>query len=92
MFKLIMPWLAPLIGWLQPNGPFRTLWMGAADVLAAALDSGAGNFSKGSYFYGSRIEEMTLEAKDEKKWKRLWMDSVRHTGLTQDETALTTWA
>ncbi|KAJ4396063.1 hypothetical protein N0V93_000280 [Gnomoniopsis smithogilvyi] len=92
MFQLIMPWLAPLIGWLQPNGPFRTLRMGATDVLAAALDSGAGRFSKATYFYGSRIEEMTTEARDEKKRERLWVDSVRYTGLTKNETALMAWA
>lgn len=91
MFKLIMPWLALLMGWLQPNGPYRTLGMGAADVLAAALDTGARGSPRGAYFYGSRIEEMTAEAQDEKKREMLWVDSLRYTGLTRDETVLTAW-
>lgn len=88
MFKLIVPWLAPLVGWLVPNGPYRTLRMGAADIVQAALSPKADAFAKGSYYYGSRLEDMTPEAKDEKKNKRLWVDSVRYTGLTEDESIL----
>lgn len=90
MFKLIMPWLSPLMGWLVPNGTYRTLRMGATDILQAALSPRADAFAKGSYYYGSRLDDMSLEAKDEKKNKRLWADSVRYTGLTEKETSLVT--
>lgn len=94
MFKLILPWLAVLSGWLQPNGPFRTLNMGAEDILAGALDSRPplGESPKGLYLYGSRLEEIAAEAQDVKKRERLWMDSVGYTGLKGEETVLQNWS
>ncbi|KUI59676.1 Short-chain dehydrogenase TIC 32, chloroplastic [Cytospora mali] len=87
MFKLVMPWLAPLIAWLQPNGPLSTAKMGAADIIAAALWRG----EKGMYFYRSKPSEMSPEAKDEKKRGRLWVDTVRYTHLKAGESVLANW-
>lgn len=89
MFKLIMPWLAPLMAWLQPNGPMRTLKLGAADVIAGAFWRSPP--PKGGYFYGSRVEEMTAEAQDVKKRERLWVETVGYTGLKEGETILKNW-
>lgn len=86
MFKLIMPLLAPLMAWLQPNGPLRTLKLGAADVIAGAFQG-----PKGGYFYGPRVEEMTVEAQDVKKRERLWVETVGYTGLKEGETSLEKW-
>ncbi|KAK7697380.1 hypothetical protein SLS64_013571 [Diaporthe eres] len=86
MFKLIMPLLAPLMAWLQPNGPLRTLKLGAADVIAGAFQG-----PKGGYFYGSRVEEMTVEAQDVKKRERLWVETVGYTELKEGETSLGKW-
>lgn len=89
MFKLIMPLLAPLMAWLNPNGPFRTLRLGAADVIAGAFRGSPP--PKGGYFYGSRVEEMTAEAQDVKKRERLWVETVGYTGLKEGETSLEKW-
>ncbi|KAG6353491.1 hypothetical protein INS49_005672 [Diaporthe citri] len=89
MYKLIMPWLAPLMAWLQPNGPLRTLKLGAADVIAGAFRGSPP--PNGGYFYGSRVEEMTAEAQDVKKRERLWVETVGHTGLKEGETSLEKW-
>lgn len=90
MFKLIMPLLAPIMAWLQPNGALRTLKLGAADVIAGAFQGSPP--PKGKYFYGSRLEEMTAEAQDVKKRERLWVETVGYTGLKQGETCLKNWA
>lgn len=91
VFQLLMPLLAPLMAWLRPNGPLRTLDLGARDVIAAAF-RGAPAAAKGGYFYGSRVEEMTPEARDVKKRERLWVETVGYTGLKDGETILKNWA
>lgn len=63
--------------------------MGAADVIATALERGES--PKGMYFYRSGISEMTSEAKDEKKRERLWVDTIRYTQLKAGETVLANW-
>lgn len=93
MFRIIVPLIARLMVWLQPNGPIRTIDRGTADILAAALrsDEPVGESPKGMYFYGSRVEEMTAECRDEKKRELLWRESLRYTGLKQGETVLAKW-
>lgn len=93
IFKIIVPFLARLAVWLQPNGPIRTIDVGTADILAASLEPGepVGESPKAMYFYGSRVEEMTKEARDEKKRARLWKDTLRYTGLKEGETVLKNW-
>lgn len=81
-----MPWLAPLMAWLQPNGPLSTVKMGAADIIGAALERGES--PKGMYFYRSELSEMTPEAKDEKKRERLWVDTVRYAQLKAGDSIL----
>lgn len=94
LFKLIMPWLALLMAWLRPNGPVRTLKLGARDVIAAGLDVAppVGESPKGLYLYANRLEEMTLEANDEKKRERLWVETLGYTRLREDETVLRNWS
>ncbi|CAN8100472.1 unnamed protein product [Discula destructiva] len=93
IFGIIVPLIARLAVWLNPNGPIRTIDRGTADILAAALgsDEPVGESPKAMYFYGSRVEEMTAEAQDEKKRRLLWKESLRYTGLTKGETVLTNW-
>ncbi len=80
--------------WLQPNGPLRTTKQAVPDILAAALDSGPplGERPKGIYLYGSRLEEVTAEAKDPKKQELLWRDTIGYTQLNEGETVLRNWA
>ncbi|KAK2604314.1 hypothetical protein N8I77_007256 [Diaporthe amygdali] len=89
MFQFIMPWLAPLMAWLQPNGALRTLKLGAADIIAGAFKGAPP--PKGMYFYGPRVEEMAAEARDVRKRERLWVETVGYTGLKEGETILTNW-
>lgn len=89
VFKLVMPLLAPLMAWLRPNGPVRTLELGAADVLAGAFKWSPP--PKGGYFYGSRPEKMTPEVQDVKKRERLWVETVGYAGLKEGETSLQNW-
>lgn len=93
VFQIVVPLIARLAVWLQPNGPIRTIDTGTADILAVALDSGEpiGELPKAMYFYGSRVEEVTKEATDEKKQERLWEDTVRYTGLKEGDTVLLKW-
>ncbi|KAM4066413.1 short chain dehydrogenase [Hirsutella rhossiliensis] len=93
LFQLIMPWMAPLLAWLRPNGPLRTVKRAAPDILAAAFASvpPLGERPKGLYLYGSRLEETTAEAKDLGKREVLWRDTVGYTQLQEGETALRNW-
>lgn len=88
-----MPLIARLAVWLNPNGPIRTIDRATADILAAALgfDEPVGESPKAMYLYGSRVEEMTAEAQNEKKRQLLWKDTLRYTGLRKGETGLKNW-
>lgn len=94
IFQLIMPWLAPFMAWLQPNGPLSTIKKSAPDVLAAALhaDPPIGSKPKSLYFYRSKLEETTAESKDTKKQKLLWEESIGFSGLKDGETILQNWS
>lgn len=93
IFGIIVPLIARLAVWLQPNGPIRTIDRGTADMLAAALrsDEPFGESLKAMYFYGSRVAEMTAETRDEKKRELLGKETLRYTELKQGETVLAKW-
>ncbi|KAJ4385378.1 hypothetical protein N0V93_009805 [Gnomoniopsis smithogilvyi] len=93
IFGIIVPLIARIAVWLNPNGPIRTIDRGTADILAAALgfDEPIWESPKAMYFYGSRVEEMTAEAMDEKKRQLLWKDTLGYTNLKKGETVLANW-
>ena len=93
MFKIIVPIIVPVLAWLQPNGALRTLAMGTSDIIATALASSSplDERPKGIYLYGSRLEEVTAEAKDLRKQEILWRESIGYAQLRDGETILSNW-
>lgn len=89
LFKIIFPFIA----WVMPKGPVRTPERSAADVLMAAMDNGPGlgEEPKEVYLNESEPFETSAESRDATKQAWVWEESVRFTGLTQDETALVEW-
>jgi hypothetical protein len=92
LMNWIIPVLAPLIVYFQPNGSLRTPSKSAADLLRASFDERAlGKRPKAFYLNGSEVGAVTPEAKDEKKQRELWEGSLRYAGIKEDDTALTNW-
>lgn len=83
----------PLIAWLQPNGSIRTTERSAGDIVRAAFDHGPGlgEEPKGVYLDGTVPLETGEESRDPQKRDWVWKESVRLTGLKEDETALVDW-
>ncbi|KAI4594987.1 hypothetical protein KJ359_007238 [Pestalotiopsis sp. 9143b] len=88
-FPYIIPLLAPLMTWYQPNGVIRTISKSSADVVNAAFDTNPG--LRGKFLNGSELEDVVPEAADAKKRAMVWSDSVRYTQLTEDDTLLVNW-
>ncbi|KAK0616092.1 hypothetical protein B0T17DRAFT_496732 [Bombardia bombarda] len=91
--QIIFPALAGLRTWLAPNGPLRTTYKSAGDVLAAAFESSPvlGERPKGLYLNGSELGDTSLESKSVEKREMLWKDSVRYAQLGEGETVLVNW-
>ncbi|KAJ4385715.1 hypothetical protein N0V93_010144 [Gnomoniopsis smithogilvyi] len=89
LFKVIYPFIA----WLQPNGPIRTTKRSAEDIVRAAFDHGPGlgEEPKGVYLDGAVLRETGEESRDAQKRDWVWKESVRLTGLKDDEVALVDW-
>ncbi|KAF3491694.1 uncharacterized protein GIQ15_01211 [Arthroderma uncinatum] len=69
---------------LWPNGPFRTAWKSAGDVLHAAFDTKSlGHHPSGVYLNGSEVSDVSLEARDRRKARQLWRKSVRYLQLEE---------
>ncbi|OTB14727.1 hypothetical protein K445DRAFT_318627 [Daldinia sp. EC12] len=90
---LIMPLLAPIATWLNPNGDLRTTWKSAGDVIHACFDTdgGLGEYPNGVYLNGSAIADVGPEAKDETKCRRLWSDSLGYANVKEGDTVLAEW-
>jgi hypothetical protein len=85
----IIPVLAPIFVYLQPNGSLRTPTKSAADLLRASFDEKAlGKHPKALYLNGSEMGAVTAEAKDEKKQTDLWEGSLQFAGIKEGDTAL----
>ena len=92
--NIMIPLLAPILTRWWPNGALRTVKLAARHHMAAALDTRPplGERPKGLYLYGSRLEEMSEEAKDVKKQRMLWSESIVYTQLKEGETILRNWS
>ncbi|RYO92134.1 hypothetical protein DL766_001861 [Monosporascus sp. MC13-8B] len=89
LWPIILPLLAPLLTWLQPNGDVRTIGKSSADVLTAAFETGSE--VRGKYFNGSEPQEVVPEAANIKKRAMVWRDSVKYAQLTEQDTTLVNW-
>ncbi|KAI1324024.1 NAD(P)-binding protein [Xylariaceae sp. FL0255] len=91
--RIVMPWVAGFLSWLQPHGMYRTPARSAKDVMAVAIDmsqTDGGNL-KGVYFKGAVRAEVSAEAQDFGKRKMGWKGSVGYAGLQHGETLLQHW-
>lgn len=81
------------IAWLKPDGPVRTTERSAHDIVRAAFDNGPGlgEEPKDVYLDGTVPLETGEESRDVQKRDWVWKESVRLTGLKEDETALVDW-
>jgi hypothetical protein len=92
LMKWIMPALAPILVYLQPNGSLRTPPKSAVDLLRASFDEkGLGKHPKALYLNGPEVGAATAEAKDEKEQKELWEGSLLLSGINEGDTTLTNW-
>ncbi|RYP50780.1 hypothetical protein DL768_003778 [Monosporascus sp. mg162] len=89
LWPIILPLLAPLLTWLQPNGDLRTVSQSSADVLTAAFETSPE--LRGKYLNGSEPQEVVREAADIKKRAMVWRDSVKYAQLTEQDTTLVNW-
>ncbi|KAI1206277.1 putative short-chain dehydrogenase [Annulohypoxylon truncatum] len=89
LFPMIVPLLAPLLTWLNPNGDVRTVSKSSNDVVEAAFETGPR--LRGKYLNGSELQEIVPEALDAKKRAMVWRDSVKYTNLTEQDTPLINW-
>ena len=85
---LIAP-LAVVTTAFSPNGNFRTVNKSAKDLLNASFEEETlGKHPKAIYLNGSAEAEPSKEARDTIKQKQLWIESVKLSGLREDETVL----
>ncbi|KAI1458910.1 putative short-chain dehydrogenase [Annulohypoxylon moriforme] len=89
LFPIIVPLLAPLLTWLDPNGGVRTVSKSSNDVVTAAFETSYR--LRGKYLNGSELQEIVPEALDVKKRAMVWRDSVKYTNLTVRDTVLANW-
>ncbi|KAI0843806.1 putative short-chain dehydrogenase [Daldinia vernicosa] len=90
LWPVILPLLAPLLTWLEPNGHVRTINKSSKDVIRAAFEINPE--LRGKYLNGSEVQEVVPEAADVKKRAMVWRDSVKYSQLTKQDTALIDWA
>ena len=92
LMNWIIPLLAPIFLFFQPNGSLRTPAKSAADLLRASFDENTlGKHPKALYLNGSEVGAATPEAKDEKKQRELWEGSLRYAGIKEGDTVLRNW-
>lgn len=90
---VVLPVVAPLLQWKNPNGGIRTTSKSAGDVLRACMDSNSlGQSPKAIYLNGTEITQPSPEARDSMKQEMLWRDSITYANLQQGETLLSHWA
>ncbi|KAI1427947.1 hypothetical protein F5Y12DRAFT_791071 [Xylaria sp. FL1777] len=87
---IFMSLVAQLTVLFQANPYFRTTAKSANDVVAAAFETGPR--LRGKYLDGTKLSQVSSEAADAKKREMVWRESVRLTGLTQQDTKLVQWA
>ena len=88
--KFMIPLLAPILMRINPNGPLRTLWKSAADVIRACFEIDAPK-GKALYLNGSEEHGTSREATDTANRKALWDYSIPAASIRQGDTVLANW-
>ena len=89
LWPIIVPLLAPIWTWLQPNGPVRTIRKSAVDVLKVAFETG--HELRGQFPNGSEVQDVVPEAADARKWVMVWADGVKYAELSGQDTEMVNW-
>ncbi|KAI1120670.1 hypothetical protein F5Y10DRAFT_283109 [Nemania abortiva] len=89
----VMYILAAVFALFWRNAEIRTNHKSARGILAALFECNAtlGTQPKGLYMNGDELVDMGAEARDHKKIRILWNDTLRYTGLSAHETMLANW-
>jgi hypothetical protein len=97
LMKLVMPWLAAVSVYFDPNGALRTTSKSADDLLRASglVEQGAtvNEVVPGQleYLNGTDKFELGKEAQDEANAKALWDYSLSAAQIKSGDTALADW-
>lgn len=92
LWGYIMPAVQSMAVHFWPNGVLRTNVKSAEDVLKACFDTKTiGEYPKAVFLNGSEKANSSLESRDEKKQKTLWVDSLKLVGLKEGDTVLQNW-
>lgn len=90
--QVVIPLLQEIFILFQPNGMLRPARKSGADLLLACFDeSYLGEYPKAVYLDGSARAEPSVESRDEKKQRQLWVDSVKLARVRDGETVLKRW-
>lgn len=90
MIKMVIPLLAPIMVWFNPNGVLRTTWKSAGDVIRACFEIDAPK-GKALYLNGSEEYATSKEAADVEKRKELWEYGVKAAAIKPGDTVLKNW-
>ncbi len=92
LMSLVIPWLGSILVWFSPNGILRTPSKSGGDLLLASFDEKAlGPHPKALYLNGNEKGQSGPEARDEKKQKLLWIESLKLARIGKDDTVLSQW-
>ncbi|CAJ2511097.1 Uu.00g067220.m01.CDS01 [Anthostomella pinea] len=82
----------PIMSYIQPDGDMRTTALSASHVMRASLDTETlGERPNGVYLDGTRAREVSEEAKDEAKCRKLWEDTLDFAQVQEGDTVLVDW-
>lgn len=89
---ILLPLMQGISVWLSPNGFMRPPWKSAADLMLASFDEKyLGQHPKAVYLDGSEKATPAAEARDEKKQKQLWEESIKIARVRDGDTVLKNW-
>lgn len=88
--KILIPLLAFIMGWFNPNGPLRTLSKSAGDIVRACFEIEA---PKGVLLYlnGTDEYETSKEAQNAENRRTLWDYSLQAADIKEGDTVLKNW-
>lgn len=89
--KILLPPVAAISTWYNPNGTFRTTTKSAADVISACFDVKAPPAGRFLYLNGSEEFETSEKVKDDGLRKEVWEYGVKVAKIGAKDTVLEDW-
>ncbi|TVY25107.1 Short-chain dehydrogenase TIC 32-like protein [Lachnellula hyalina] len=85
----LLYYLQPIMVLLKPNGRARTPKKSGYDLLLACFDEKyLGEYPKAVYLGGSEKAIPSLEARDDEKQRKLWVESLKFAAIGEGDTVL----